>query len=74
MKDLDAETYTKLALDGTRVNFEALLDPILIPRVPGTANHAAVRKVILTKSLSILDSGKLWIGNFLTLTQTIIHN
>jgi hypothetical protein len=49
MKDLDAETYTKLALDGTRVNFEALLDPILIPRVPGTANHAAVRKVILAK-------------------------
>ncbi|ODN02054.1 Glutaminyl-peptide cyclotransferase [Orchesella cincta] len=46
MKELDAETYQKLVQDGDRVPFEPLLDPMLIPRVPGTANHARVKQFI----------------------------
>lgn len=45
MKELDAQTYQQLVQAGERVPFEPLLDPMLIPRVSGTENHAKVKQV-----------------------------
>lgn len=45
MRELDSQTYQKLVQAGDRVPFEPLLDPMLIPRVPGTQNHVKVREV-----------------------------
>lgn len=45
MMELDAQTYQQLAQAGDRVPFEPLMDPMLIPRVAGTENHAKVKQV-----------------------------
>ncbi len=45
MKELDARTYQQLVQAGERVPFEPLMDPMLIPRVAGTQNHAKVKQV-----------------------------
>jgi len=46
LEELDADTYRELVDVETRVPFEPLLDPMLIPRVPGTQNHAQVKQFI----------------------------
>jgi len=42
---LDEHTYKRLALGGKKVNFEGILNPLLITRVSGTKTHATAQKV-----------------------------
>ncbi|OXA61103.1 Glutaminyl-peptide cyclotransferase [Folsomia candida] len=44
--ELDSQTYQALATGGNSVSFETIVNPLLIPRVPGTENHVAVRNYI----------------------------
>jgi len=47
LKDLTPQEYQRIALLGTKHNFEAFLDPLLIPRVPGTDNWVKVKKYLM---------------------------